>query len=467
MTILKRFSILFFLVLVPASQSALFSQLPAGDRISDTIRCRAAAQQSYALYLPPRYDGKKSWPVIFIFDPAARGRTGINIFIDAARKYGFILACSNNSRNGPVSENFIAATAMFADVEERFTIDQKRIYTAGFSGGSRFALSLAVKDRRIAGVIGCGAGLPNDRSFQPSAVSDFAYYGTAGKRDMNYPEMNELAVFFNNRTRVTYYLRTFSGGHQWPEPELATEAVEWLIVQAMNKKTIPADEKFLSSVETKTETFINSEVAAGNATEASRYIRSAVRDFPGTSFASRMSNRLSTLENSQEYKTAARKWNKIVETERGTEEKYLIYLEVIANSAKPPDTASLWWRNETKALIHLHDKGNTENSQMASRVMNFMSIYCSEQGMSFYRNKMYGHAALMFEICTSSDSENPNNYYNLARSLAGAGKTKDALNALSGAVSHGFNSRRTVEADPVFGLMKSEQRYKDLLSKMK
>ena len=94
-----------------------------------------------------------------------------------------------------------------------------------------------------------------------------------------------------------------------------------------------------------------------------------------------MSNRLSTLENSQEYKTAARKWNKIVETERGTEEKYLIYLEVIANSAKPPDTASVWWRNETKALIHLHDKGNTDNSQMASRVLNFMSIYCSEQGM--------------------------------------------------------------------------------------
>ena len=69
----------------------------------------------------------------------------------------------------------------------------------------------------------------------------------------------------------------------------------------------------------------------------------------------------------------------------------------------------------------------------------------------------------MFEICTSSDSENPNNYYNLARSLAGAGKTKEALNALSGAVSHGLKSRKTIEADPVFGLIRGEQRYKDLL----
>jgi dienelactone hydrolase len=445
----------------------LFSQLPAKDQVSDTVKCKADSKQSYALYLPEKYDSKKSWPVIMIFDPSARGKTGVSTFIEAGRKYGFILACSNNSHNGPVADNFIAAAAMFQDLEERLTIDQKRIYTAGFSGGSRFALSLAVKERKIAGVIGCGAGLPNDRNFQPSAVSDFVYYGTSGKRDMNYPEMNDLTVFFNNRTRVTFYLRTFNGGHQWPDTDIATDAVEWLVVQSMNKKVIPADEKFLSYVEKKTETFINSEISGGNATDAARYIRFAARDFPGSAFATSLSQKLSALENSQDYKTAARKWSKTVENERESEEKYLNYIEVIANSVKPPDTAAVWWRMETKALIRLRDKDNLESSQMASRVMNFISILCSEQGTSFYRNKLYGHAALMFEICTSSDSENSNNYYNLSKSLAAAGKSKEALTALSGAISHGFTARKSIESDPVFGNIRNEAKYKEIMNKMK
>jgi uncharacterized protein HemY len=104
---------------------------------------------------------------------------------------------------------------------------------------------------------------------------------------------------------------------------------------------------------------------------------------------------------------------------------------------------------------------------MASRVMNFISILCSEEGTSYFRNRLYAQAAFLFEVCTLSDSENQNNYYNLARSLAGSGKSKESVEALSAAVNHGFNSRRTVESDPVFGLIRDDARYKALLVKMR
>ncbi len=208
--ILKKIFILFLLLQAFTSQSLLFAQALANDQITDTVQCRHANGQSYALYLPSHYDNKKSWPVILIFDPAARGRIGVSAFIEAGRKYGFILACSNNSRNGPIGDNFTAAEAMLRDVEERFTADQRRIYAAGFSGGSRFAMAFAVKDKRISGVIGCGAGLPNDRNFLPSVNSGFLYYGLAGTRDMNYLEMRDLSGFLSNQTRVISYFRTFS-----------------------------------------------------------------------------------------------------------------------------------------------------------------------------------------------------------------------------------------------------------------
>ena len=466
-TILKKIFSLFLLLLAFRSQSLLFSQVPVKDQITDTINCRDVSGQSYALYLPAQYDNKKSWPVILIFDPSARGRTGVNAFIEAGRKYGFILACSNNSRNGPLEDNFTAAAAMLQDVEKRFTLNQKRIYASGFSGGSRFAMALAVKEKRISGVIGCGAGLPNDRNYLPSGNSDFLYYGLAGTCDMNYLEMHDLSGFFNNRTRVVSYLRTFPGGHQWPASDLINDAVEWLVLQTMNRKIIPADQTFLSYLENKTQNLINSQLSAGNQADAIMYMRFAARDFQGTPFASRMTQLLTDSEKSAEYQIATRRWNKMAATEQERKEKYYNYLGEIINSRSLPDSASAWWKNETRALISLRDKGSPENSQMASRVLNFISILCSEQGTSYYRNRLYPTAAFLFEICTLSDSENQNNYYNLARSLAGSGKSKESVDALSAAMNHGFNSRKTVGSDPAFGRIRDDARYKALILKMK
>jgi pimeloyl-ACP methyl ester carboxylesterase len=466
-TIIKKTFSLFFFLQAFTPQSFLFSQISDQDRVTDTVQCRNKTGQSYALYQPAQYDNKKSWPVILIFDPSADGRTGVRTFIEAGRKYGFILACSNNSRNGPMGDNFIAAAAMLQDVVERFAVDKRRIYAAGFSGGSRFAMAFAVKEKRISGVIGCGAGLPNDRNFHPSENSDFIYYGLAGTRDMNYLEMNDLAGFFSNQTRVISYLRTFSGDHQWPGSDLITEAVEWFILQTMNSKIIPADQTFLTYVENKTQNLINSQLSAGNQVDAIMYMRFAARDFQGTPFASRMTQLLTDSEKSAEYHKAIRKWNKIAETEQERKGKYLNYLSEIVNSGSLPDSASSWWKDETRALIMLRDKGSPGNSQMASRVLNFISILCYEQGKSYYRNMFYAQAALLFEICTLSDSENQNNYYNLARALAGSGKSKESIDALSAAMSHGFNSRKTVESDPAFGKIRDDTRYKALILKMK
>jgi len=466
-TIIRKIFSLFFFLQVFTYQSFLFSQVSAKDKVIDTVQCRDEIGQSYALYLPAQYDDKKSWPVIFIFDPAARGRTGVSTFIEAGRKYGFILACSNNSRNGPQGDNFTAAAAMLQDVEERFTVDQRRIYAAGFSGGSRFATVFAVKDKRISGVIGCGAGLANDRNYLPSGNSDFLYYGLAGTLDMNYLEMHDLPGFFSNQTRVISYIRTFAGGHQWPGSDLITEAVEWFVLQTMNRKIIPADQTFLSYIENKTQNLINSQLSAGNQADAIMYMRFAARDFQGTSFASRMTQLLTDSEKSAEYHMATRKWNKMAATEQERRVKYQNYLSDIINSGSLPDSASVWWKNETRALLRLRDKGSPENSQMASRVLNFISIQCSEQGTFYYRNSFYAQAAFLFEICTLSDSENQYNYYNHARALAGSGKSKESVDALSAAINHGFNSRKTVESDPAFGKIRDDSRYKALIIRMK
>ena len=72
--------------------------LPVGQVIPE-ILCVADTSESYALYLPSNYSPDKRWPIIYAFDPVARGKLPVGLFKEAAEKYGYIVAGSNNSRN--------------------------------------------------------------------------------------------------------------------------------------------------------------------------------------------------------------------------------------------------------------------------------------------------------------------------------------------------------------------------------
>jgi predicted esterase len=297
----KRYYLIVFgwfalLIFFPVSANA---QSFIRGRITDTVKCLDHPGYSYALYLPTVYTEKAKWPVILIFDPGARGITAVEVFRKAAEKYGYILACSYNSRNGPLNNNFTSADHMLNDLTKRFVLDEKRIYAAGFSGGSRFALALAASSGIIAGVIGCGAGLPNDNRLIPAAKSSFIYYGIAGNRDMNWLEMFDLITFFNTRTQVIPYLRTFDGGHQWPSSEMAQEAVEWINMQAMKNKLTFPDSGYISFYSNKIKTLVKNLLSNGNTYDAARYMRYAIRDFSGSPVVREMARSLGPFENFQ------------------------------------------------------------------------------------------------------------------------------------------------------------------------
>ena len=76
------------------------------------------ASQNYSLYLPKAYSKKSSWPVIFIFDAHGDGNLPITKYKDLAEEYGFILAGSNNSKNGTSWEESQAiGLKLFSDVD--------------------------------------------------------------------------------------------------------------------------------------------------------------------------------------------------------------------------------------------------------------------------------------------------------------------------------------------------------------
>jgi predicted esterase len=257
------------LALILAGAVAAAADLPVGE-IVGTVQCADDPAQSYALFLPRAYSPDRVWPVIFAFDPGGRGRTPVERYQAAADRYGFIVAGSNNSRNGS-AENGRAVIAMTGDVLARFRIDERRIYVAGMSGGARVAFSVALGSRQpVAGVIASSAGYPDEK---PRKSLPFPVFATAGTEDFNHLELRRL-----DRTLTSpHHLAVFEGGHIWLSSDLAIEAVEWLELQAMKSGLKPRDDGEIERL------FAKRAAAAGDGVDAARYraLRALAEDFDG------------------------------------------------------------------------------------------------------------------------------------------------------------------------------------------
>ena len=226
------------LALLMAAAASRAADLPAGQ-IVDSIECALDHAQHYALYLPSNYTPSRQWSVILAFDSGARGRVPVERYQQAAEKYGYIVAGSLNSRNGPWEVSMKAAQAMTADVKARFSVDPKRVYTAGMSGGARVAMKIAIDSKQIAGVFASSAGFPDQ--FIPRLP--FAVFGSAGTDDFNHLEMYQLDRRVTSAHRVMY----FEGGHTWLPADLAMQAVEWMELQAMKSGLRPRDRALLDT----------------------------------------------------------------------------------------------------------------------------------------------------------------------------------------------------------------------------
>ena len=283
-------------LLLLAAMAGFAAELPKG-RIVAEVQCAANRGQSYALYLPSAYTPERAWPAIFAFDPGARGRVPVERYQEAAERYGYIVAGSNNSRNGPWENSNAAIQAMTADVGGRFRVDPRRVYTAGMSGGARLALGLALGSDKIAGVIASSAGFPDAR---PRSSAAFPIFGTAGSEDFNYCEMRRLDRELTSPHRVII----FEGGHIWLPAEVAMEAVEWLELQAMKSGRRPRDRDLADRIFARRMAGVD---AGGNDHKTYLALQQIAADFDGLRDVSELAARAERLGRDKRVRDALKK----------------------------------------------------------------------------------------------------------------------------------------------------------------
>ena len=450
-----------FLLLCP---KLIAAQVELG-KVAEQVVITAHPDQSYALFLPTNYTPDKRWPTIFCFDPRGRGQVAIERFAEAAEKFGYIVVCSNNSRNGLNWTNVADIFSNFwDDVHTRLHVDEKRTFAAGFSGGSRLATTFASRCRGcLAGVIGIGAGFPGDIS--PDARNSFAYYGIVGIDDFNFGEMWQLEKKLS-KLSAPFRFETFSGGHEWAPQESLQRALAWLSLQSIKAGTAERNRSFLEE-QLKLRVSLGEQLLANKQyVDADREFASVVRDFNGLLDLGTTTQKSEQLSKSSEVKKEMSTEDDLYRRQlREASEIRMLWMKTPEpEMAQPPRLQAMSRLAEFRKAKE-QPKDSTDR-RLARRILTHLTIESFEMAQSSARENDYTTALANFELVKEIDPKNGNVTFEIARVLALKGQKKNAIQSLEEAVRLGFKDIARLKADEAFSTLAADPRFQKLLASL-
>jgi len=455
------------LLVLFAHATAQIHSIPRGE-VVERIEALNDSSQSYALYLPSNYTPDRKWPVLYAFDPGARGRVPVERFKEAAEKYGWIVLGSNNSRNGPWNVVVNAWNAMLTDSHQRFAIDDERMYTTGFSGGARAAVRIAAGCKCLAGVIANGAGFPSDLA--PSPQMHFVFFGAAGVDDFNYAELKSLQELLT-KAGIIHRVQTFDGRHEWPPVSVANAAVEWMELHAMKAGKRQRDDGFVSAMWQQSLTNARTIEEAKKYTEAYQLYLDLAASFKGLRDVAEIETKANQLANSRDLKDAIREEQLQIKKQRELESRLhsLIAGAVSINQSEEGfDTGNLL----SKILDDLRKqaKASEDSSQrrVARRVLDGLFVGLIEQGISLLQTeKNYSESIKPLKLATEVNPDRPGAFFYLAWAYAGNRDKKKSLQSLNTAVEKGFSDTAMITTNKAFDSLRSDPEYQQIMARLR
>ncbi|MEO6656229.1 MAG: tetratricopeptide repeat protein [Pyrinomonadaceae bacterium] len=449
-----------------AGQTPRGAELAKGKTI-EKIVIETDESQTYALYLPSSYDASKKFPVIYCFDPRARGGVAVERFRVAAEKYGYIVIGSNTSQNG-VDNKILSSiiSNLWDETQRRFSIDERRVIAAGFSGGARVASSIAFScNGCIFGVIGSGAG------FSPGSTINekmpFLFFGTAGYNDFNYPEMRLLSKKLTG-LNVTHRFEVFDGSHQWLDETLSREALGWFELQAMKANRRAKDDALIEELFQTRVRRADAYIADKKYLEAYSTYAGIAADFAQWRDVSVFADKIMSLEKSSELKQAIKS-----ESEQFREQDQEAG-EIGSLGEKLSDNGEkLSAHFELRQKIETLRKKSAETNdsparRVARRTVDLLRIQAFESALfHLERDGKLAMALTDLELAGEISPKDPQIYYYRARIYATQGDKKKAIESLTKAVELGMKDIDRLTNEKSFQMLRNDESFLKLVAVLK
>jgi predicted esterase len=396
--------------------------------VTPKVICGAQPEQSYALYLPSHYTREKRWPIVYAFDPGARGSMPVELMKDAAERYGYIVAGSNNSHNGAWEPEADAAQAMFQDTHRRLTIDNNRVYFAGFSGGARLASALAQRCNCAAGVLLNGAGF--SRSAPPAAGATFSVFAAVGNLDFNYGEVLELDATLGS-LHYAHLLRRFDGPHQWAPAGVMDEALAWFRLISMKDGHEERDMDFVKAQAIEVEKRAKTLEVSGDPYGTWKEYRQAADAFDGLGQGPTFRERSVAMEKEKAVRDGAKREQQDIEEQSRLCADISSGLAALRQDA--PNRADIRTQVElqiSELLNRAEHEKNPQKLRVAKRALDGIFVEAMETGQERLEAKDITHARTYFELAASADPDSVWALSQVAETCALDGDRKGTFDAL-------------------------------------
>ncbi len=290
----------------------------------------------------------------------------VKLYQKLADKHNLVLACSNNSHNGPIEPSIVAGNAVLDDVFARFNIDHSFVIASGFSGGGRTATDFALRRGTLVGVISCGAALP--------LKDKIPFVEIVGLLDMNYQEALSVSSYLNSINNASFLI-CFYGGHEWPPVESYDDAIEY---HELRNKKLNASEFFSDQMKE-----VKVQMDSGYVYEANRMVSQLLPDFAQSKEAFTIDMKLASIQRDKRFKVQATEAGLVNSKEVAMQKEFREkYKQQITDSEFHPE----YWqtfRADSNAML----AGSHYQKLAALRLIDFGWRLVAEQQYFFEQNK--------------------------------------------------------------------------------
>lgn len=447
-----------FAVLIPGIISGQF-RVQEGQ-IVDSVP--VADQHTLSYYIPSVYGQKKAWPVLFVFDPAARAHKAVETFASAGEKYGYIIISSDAIKNGSYQENYRHARDLFQKADELFHLDSLNQYTAGFSGGGRLAMAIAGLSKEINAVISGGAGLTtvSENWLRSNA---FVFIGMCGDEDFNYSEMKFTEKVFQE-LKYPNEIIWFEGEHEWPSQGVAEKAVRDLSVLMFSRRQQKYTEEELMR-------FYDDQIAYNKELQQNGHWLWAYKDLEKMRDWYQIYGRDREIKDMQKEIRRNRLYRTQRDDNRYVDEVEALYMQeyvgFLVQDIRAGDLEALgYWDQELKQL----DKSFTESKKtaeqkMATRIKAMLSVVAAQAKSLLKEPEGYEQLLFVNIFMTLLDENDQEAYLEAMRLAVATGDYDIALYYTDQLLEIGFDDIERLRNYPGITLLRIQPEFGEVLEK--
>lgn len=411
--------------------------------INPKVPCSSNPAETYALYLPSGFSTNRQWPILYLFDPFARGQAAAEVVQPAAEKFGYIVAASNNSRNGPKGGSKEAAIAMWEDTQARLPVDPHRRYTAGLSGGARVAVSVALScGDCVAGVIADAAAFPAGAT--PPRHMSFAFFGAVGNADFNYAEFASLRRELD-KTNARYRICVFDGTHGWAPAPVWMEALNWMDLQAMASGSLPRDNARIAAALQEDLARARALESTNDSLRAFREYQSIERDFTGLADVGIAKAKSAELARNHSVRAAERRETSDVEEQKHIVEAPSIQMQKLANGQMDTEGFSELLADISRLKSKTQHAG--PDALVLRRALSQLVVQAYDSGQICMEKRDFDTALACFHLAEAGSTNPGFAHYQRARVYALKAQRKEMLSELRLALPGGYHEPSALDAD--------------------